>query len=176
MKRLSHLMRYVSSTRDRGILFGRDETRHGTGKHAYGPIVGYVDSDWAGDPDSKYSRGGYVFESWQAPVSWASCKLKAVAASSAESEYMAMSLATREAVWLRLLFSDMGYGDLSAESYGDLCDKDYKKVRLSDKFDPFETAMMLHGDNKAALAMSKTRCCTSAANTFTLHLESLGRP
>ena len=45
MKRLSHLMRYVSSTRDMGILFGKDESRHGTGRHAFGPIVGYVDSD-----------------------------------------------------------------------------------------------------------------------------------
>ena len=150
VKRLNHLMRYVSSTRGMGILFGRKET-----KHAFGAVVGYVDSDWAGDPDSSYSRGGYVFESWQAPISWASFKMKAVAASSAESEYMAMSMATREAVWLRLLYSDMGYGDLSAECYGDLCDKDYKKVRLSDEFDPYETAMMLHGDNKAALAMSK---------------------
>ena len=91
----------------------------------------------------------------QSPVSWASYKMKAVAASSAESEYMSMSMATREAVWWRALYSDLGYGDLSAPTYGDMCDKDYRKVRLSRRVDPHERAMMLHGDNRAALAMSK---------------------
>ena len=66
-----------------------------------------------------------------------------------------MSLATREALWLRLLMADLGYGDLSAETYGDLCEVDYRRVRLSSTVDPFETALALQGDNKAALQMSK---------------------
>jgi hypothetical protein len=150
MKRMEHLMKYVGSTRSLGLLFGRP-----AGKHASGPVVGLCDSDWAGDPDSAYSRGGYIFESWGTPVSWASFKMKAVAASSAESEYMAMSITTREAIWLRLLFADMGYGDLSATTYGSLCDADYRRVRLSKTVDPFETAMMIQGDNKAALQTAK---------------------
>ena len=44
---------------------------------------------------------------------------------------------------------------MSATTYGRLCDQDYKKVRLSKYKDPYEKAMMLNGDNKAALAMSK---------------------
>ena len=150
MQALEHLLRYVSSTRDRGILYGRRER-----DHPYGLIVGYTDSDWAGDTDKQYSRGGCVFMSWGAPVSWTSFKMKSVAASSAESEYMAMAWATREAIWLKALYSSMGYNDLSATTYGKLCDQDYKKVRLSKYRDPYEKAMMLNGDNKAALAMSK---------------------
>ena len=68
---------------------------------------------------------------------------------------MAMAWATREAIWLKALYSSMGYNDLSATTYGKLCDQDYKKVRLSKYRDPYEKAMMLNGDNKAALAMSK---------------------
>ena len=150
MQALEHLLRYVSSTRDRGILYGRRER-----DHPYGLIVGYTDSNWAGDADTQYSRGGCVFMSWGAPVSWTSFKMKSVAASSAESEYMAMAWATREAIWLKALYSSMGYSDLSATTYGKLCDQDYKKVRLSKYKDPYEKAMMLNGDNKAALAMSK---------------------
>ena len=51
--------------------------------------------------------------------------------------------------------SDLGYSDLSAAMYGDLCDKDYKRVRLSSTVDPFETAIMLQGDNRAALQTAK---------------------
>ena len=93
--------------------------------------------------------------SWQAPVSWSSFKMKAAAASSAESEYMAMAMATREAIWLTSLYRSMGYGDLKATTFGDLCDEDYKKVRLSKTTDPYETAMMYQGDNKAALARAR---------------------
>ena len=49
----------------------------------------------------------------------------------------------------------MGYGDLSCQSYGILCDEDYRKVRQSQKFSSDETAYMLAGDNKAAIAMSQ---------------------
>ena len=57
--------------------------------------------------------------------------MKAAAESSAESEYMAMAMATREAIWLTSLYRSMGYGDLKATTFGDLCDEDHKKVRLS---------------------------------------------
>ena len=58
-------------------------------------------------------------------------------------------------MWLRALFNDLGYGDLSAETYGSLCDVDYRRVRLSAMTDPFETAIMLQGDNKAAIQTAK---------------------
>lgn len=40
-------------------------------------------------------------------VSWASRKQSAVALSSTEAEYVALSLATSEACWLRYLFKDL---------------------------------------------------------------------
>ena len=89
---------------------------------AYGPLTCYTDADWAGDPDTLYSRGGFICTSWGTPVTWQSVKMKAVASSSCESEFMASAKAVREVMYLRHLFSDMGYGDLTPKSYGKLCD------------------------------------------------------
>ena len=44
---------------------------------------------------------------------------------------------------------------MSANTYGTLCDADYRRVRLSNEADPFETAIMIQGDNKAALQTAK---------------------
>ena len=73
-------MRYVSTTRKLGIVYGGP--KRGT---ADGILNVYVDSDWGGDPDTSYSRGGYIVNMWGSPVSWASQKMKAVAAYSCES-------------------------------------------------------------------------------------------
>ena len=125
-KKLLHLLKYVASTRHLGIIYGGPRT-----SDADGPLLGYVDSNWGGDGDDYKSRGGFVFLSWQSPICWSSYKATATALSSCEAEYMAASIATQEAIWLRYLFSDLGYGeDLSCTSFGNLCEKDYIKAHL----------------------------------------------
>ena len=91
---------------------------------------------------------------WQTPVSWSSCKMKAVAASSCEAEYMAASEIVRECLWLRYLFSDLGYGDLSCQNFGTLCEEDFVKVQLSELVDKNEKPITCFGDNKGAIAIS----------------------
>ena len=56
---LDHLLKYLFTTQDAGIMFGRR-----VGEHPYGPVVGYVVSDWAGDGETFATRGGWVFQSW----------------------------------------------------------------------------------------------------------------
>ena len=150
VKRMDHLMRYVFTTKGLGLMYGG--TKPGT---ASGILTAHTDADWCGDELTKYSRGGWVVSSWGTPVNWASFKLKAIAASSCESEYMAMSKLAREARWLRYLMSDLGYGDLRVTDYGKFCQKDYAKVRLSDLVDRNEKPMLCMGDNKGANAMSE---------------------
>lgn len=72
-------------------------------------LVGYCDADWASDSDSRKSQTGYVFYLNGAPVSWTSIKQTTVALSSVESEYMALSSATQELIYLRQLLSDLGF-------------------------------------------------------------------
>ena len=47
-------------------------------------------------------------------VTWCSKRQASVALSTVESEYMALSLATQEAVWLRRLVEEMGNPDQEA--------------------------------------------------------------
>jgi hypothetical protein len=63
-------------------------------------LVGFTDSDWAGDPDDRKSIAGYVFNLGSRPVTWAYKKPQAIALSSAEAEYRAMVNASQEAMWL----------------------------------------------------------------------------
>ena len=150
VERLEHLMRYVSTTRNLSLVYGGPD--RGT---LEGTLTCVTDADWAGDKDTYYSRGGHLHLMWGTPVSWQSQKMKAIAASSCESEYMAASRAVRESLWLRYLVSDLGYGDLTTSSYGKFCDKDFIKLRLSRLIKLCDKAIIFLGDNKGAIALSK---------------------
>ena len=62
-------------------------------------LVGFTDSDWAGNPDDRKSTAGYVFSLGSRPVTWACKKQQALALSSAEAEYRVLVNASQEAWW-----------------------------------------------------------------------------
>jgi hypothetical protein len=64
-------------------------------------IIGYVDSDWASDVQTRKSVTGYVFTLFGGAISWCSKKQTAVALSSTEAEFMALGLATSQGMFLR---------------------------------------------------------------------------
>ena len=55
----------------------------------------------------------YLFMIGGATVSWSSKKQATVAKSTTEAEYVALSFAAQEAIWLRRLLADIGFGDLN---------------------------------------------------------------
>ena len=63
--------------------------------------VGYVDSDYAGDLDKRRSTTGYVFTLAGAPVCWRCTLQSIVALSTIKVEYMALTEAVKEALWLQ---------------------------------------------------------------------------
>ncbi|CAL9015461.1 unnamed protein product, partial [Prunus brigantina] len=71
-------------------------------------VVGYVDSDYAGDLDKRRSTTGFVFSIAGGPVSWRSILQSTVALSTTEAEYMAVTEAIKEAIWLQGLLDDLG--------------------------------------------------------------------
>eukprot|EP00253_Pinus_taeda_P017382 PITA_17382 len=72
-------------------------------------LVGFTDSDWAGDPDDRKSTAGYVFTLGSGPITWACKKQAAISLSSAEAEYRGAVEASKEALWLRQILSEFGF-------------------------------------------------------------------
>ena len=71
-------------------------------------LVGYVDSDYAGDLDKRRSLTGYVFTFSDCAISWKAVLQSTVALSTTEAEYMAAAEGVKEALWLRGLVDDLG--------------------------------------------------------------------
>ena len=93
---VKRIMRYLNGTINHGLIYCDTSF-----------LTGYSDADWAGDLDDGKSTSGYVFTMSGAAISWLSKKQNCVALSTAEAEYMAMSMAAQESVWLERLLSDM---------------------------------------------------------------------
>jgi hypothetical protein len=92
------VVKYLSKTQKMGITY----TKGGAA------LVGYTDSDYGGDTETRRSTTGYAFILGGGAVSWNSKLQPVVAMSTAEAEYMAASMAVKEALWLRLLLHDFG--------------------------------------------------------------------
>jgi hypothetical protein len=100
MTAAKRVLRYLKYTADTKLVFP------GPGGSSEG-LVGYTDSDWAGDKHDRKSQGGYIFKMAGAPISWKSKKQTVVARSTTEAEYLACSEATREAQGLVYLHRDV---------------------------------------------------------------------
>lgn len=72
-------------------------------------LSGYSDSDWATNTDDRRSVSGFCFSFSGGVVSWNSKKQPTVALSSSEAEYLALSSAAQELVFLRYLLRDLGF-------------------------------------------------------------------
>ena len=70
-------------------------------------LVGFVDSDFAGDLDKRRSLTAYVFTIGGYAVSWRATLQSIVACSTTDAEYMAISEACKEAIWLRGLYTEL---------------------------------------------------------------------
>ena len=130
-KTAKRCLRYLKGTKDMGIVYGlrhaeskgsKQEERPLTSKsdssslHASAnvfssasvPLTMYVDADWAGDIDDRRSTTGCVIMLFGAPVIWLSKKQNTVALSTAEAEYMALSLGLQELKFLMQLLVQIG--------------------------------------------------------------------
>ena len=97
---VKRIFRYLKGTLDLGISYDRSNLNS---------CIGYSDSDWAGDRDDRKSTSGYCFIMGSGLLSWKSNKQTCVALSTAEAEYVALSSAAQEAIWLKLLLHDLNF-------------------------------------------------------------------
>lgn len=71
-------------------------------------LNGYVDADNGGDVDSRKSTTGYVYTLGGTAISWVSKLQKVVALSSCEAEYVAVTEAAKEMMWLQPFLRELG--------------------------------------------------------------------
>lgn len=92
-----HCAEYLLATKNDGICLGDSELQ----------LEGFVDASWADNSDDRRSTCGFVFKFGGGPVFWKSGRQSVVATSTTEAEYVALSLAAREAAALRRLVTEV---------------------------------------------------------------------
>ncbi|KAL0400392.1 UNVERIFIED_CONTAM: Retrovirus-related Pol polyprotein from transposon TNT 1-94 [Sesamum radiatum] len=70
-------------------------------------LKGYCDSDCTGDVDDRKSTIGFLFYFRENAISWCSKKQPIVTLSTCELEYVATTMGTCHAIWLRRLLSEL---------------------------------------------------------------------
>lgn len=85
------ILRYLYKTKDYCLRYSQETP----------DLIGYVDADWASDAIDRRSFTGFCFMKCSSAISWESRKQRTVALSSCEAEYMALSEACREAIYLQ---------------------------------------------------------------------------
>ena len=92
------ILRYLRGTSGMSLCFGRGDPN----------LQGYVDSDLGGDVDTRRSTTGYVYTFGGTAVSWVSQLQKLVALSTTEAEYVAITEASKEMLWLNNFLVELG--------------------------------------------------------------------
>jgi hypothetical protein len=72
-------------------------------------LIGYTDSDYAGDQDDRKSTSGYVFMLSSGAVSWSSKKQPVVTLSTTEAEFIAAASSVCQSVWLRRILQQLNH-------------------------------------------------------------------
>lgn len=70
-------------------------------------VHGFNDADWAGNPDTGRSTGGFCIFFGSSPISWSSKKQSTIARSSTEAEYRSLDGSAAELSWICQLLKDL---------------------------------------------------------------------
>jgi hypothetical protein len=79
-------------------------------------LIRWVDADRAGCHDTRRSTTGYLFKINNSPMVWSSKRQQTVATSTVEADYIAIAEAAKEALWLRDLLKELGFGNIVTEA------------------------------------------------------------
>jgi hypothetical protein len=118
---VNNVFKYLSKTKELGITYTRQDNIN--------YISGYCDADYAGDITSAKSTNGYIFYLAKGPIMWKSKLQSIIAQSTTEAEYIAINIASKEAVYIKSLLQELGF---------------YKQKKLP-----------LYTDNNGALLLAK---------------------
>jgi len=93
---VKHVIRYLRGTVEYGLRYlGGDGVR----------LQGYLDSDWAESAVDRKSTSRCCFSLGSAVITWSNRKQTSATLSLIEAEYITVSMASCEAIWLRKLLT-----------------------------------------------------------------------
>ena len=101
MEQLKRLWRYLSGTKDLGLTLG------GTGILENPELWLHCDASWADDPKSRRTTAGHIVYVGDSPIKWQSKQQSLVTLSTTEAEFVNMSTAGRDMMWIKKLLNDM---------------------------------------------------------------------
>ena len=93
-----HILRYLRATVDYGLKYEANQNIN---------LEGYVDSDWESSAIDRKITFGFCFSMGSSVISWFSRKQSCVALSIAEVEYVTACSASCEAMWLKIILSNL---------------------------------------------------------------------
>jgi hypothetical protein len=114
------VMRYLNGTRHLKLTFNNRNAE----------LIGYSDASYAEDKIDRRSTSGFAFMKNGAAISWKSKKQKIVTLSSMEAEYVALTNAAKEGIYLR---------------------------NLSNEHQPTTKPMVLYEDNQSAIKTAENK-------------------
>lgn len=91
------ILKYLKKTKSYGLMYTKDNKN----------LEGFVDADWGSNNIDRKSYTGFCFKFSGAVISYECKKQQTVALSSTESEYMAISEACKEAIYLKSLMYEI---------------------------------------------------------------------
>jgi hypothetical protein len=133
-KNAKRIMRYLKGTKLMKLVLG--------GSIGDRKLVGYADADYASTPDGK-SITGYAFIMGIGAITWSTRKQQTPALSTCEAEYMSLSAATQESIWISKIM------------------KDYREKCGS------MITILIYQDNQGAIALAKA----SGSHSRTKHIN-----
>jgi len=93
------ILRYLHGTFDMKLCFGGDKPN----------LVGYSNSDMAGDIDSKKSTSGYLINFVGGAMARQSRLQRCVALSTIEAKFIAITEACKELLWLKKFLQELSF-------------------------------------------------------------------
>ena len=105
------VLRYLKGTTGYRLQYGNRGPRFPIGEESIGlpgpGLQGYSDADYAGDTTNRHSVSGQLWTLAWGPITWNSTKQRSVALSTTESEYIALSDASKQGQWIRALLREL---------------------------------------------------------------------
>ena len=106
------ILRYLKGTTGLDIFYKKGGKCEG--------LIGYTDSDYAGDIEDRKSTSSYVFMLGSGAVAWSSKKQPIVTLSTTEAEFVAAASCASQAIWMRRIYEKLSMEESRCISI--LCD------------------------------------------------------